>query len=262
MAIAFVSKDGNFRDTLVSCLMSGFDSSLDVARNNADDWLWISRSNRAIESSNGDDKLNDSDLSEVELNRRDLMNRVSEFEDILDKKCLLFYWINFDPDLMKSEISLSTDTESEGLNLENQVVNEFIDKLILRWNEYDNKVIARHDARMTKLLGKEIVEDAQTNSSRRYYDSQVGPITKFLVHYGYSNVENWDSICDSIKEIKAEYRELRNQDNKTSLLFKEFFKDEENFTFMDYLTRVRKLRRDLEYNSNAIGGEIIDGTGL
>lgn len=261
MAIAFVSKDGNFRDTLVGCLMSGFDSSLDVARNNADDWLWISRSNRAIET-NDKSGLDESEMSEAELSRSDLWKRVSEFEDILDKKCLLFHWINFDPKIMNSDISLSEDTDSEGLNLENKKVNEFVDKLIHRWQEYDAIADKIHDIKMTKLLGKDVVESAKAISITRYYDSQVGPITKFLVHHGYSDIENWESIRDSLKEIKAEYRLLKNLDTKTSELFKEFFKDEENFTFVDYLARVRKLRRDLEYNANTIGGEVIDGTGL
>ena len=233
----------DFKKILINCIMC-FDSDYETAVNRANDWLWLTKNNHKI----GEFDPDEDDIESV-LVFTDILNQISEFTDINDKKCMCYYLIVTNQS-NNGMIELRENLSQDELNLQNKEVNAFISNIRTRWNTYDQALLDSQNRMFEKILGSDIMEYLRLNAPAALSNIQIGPMNKQLIGHGFNNMSNWSEISKQLTDIKAAYRTQMN--NKEETVWNEFMKDK--LAYWEYKNKIPKLKDAIKSNLETLGG--------
>lgn len=242
----------DFKKVMEQCLENYNDNSQETRRMRVDDWLWITKSNRTINES---DDYSDEDYV-VKMDLSEVMNQVSNFVDIEDKKIYCLYLIMNSPELA-GDIRLSTELASESLNNDNAAVNTAIDAWSHTILRYDELIMNKQIEGLTKILGEDKVNEIKFNAKRALEIEGVSNLIHYLAR-DYENDESWPSIKENVTIVKGVYRErVRGKEqmifNSTSIA--------KTMTIDEFKLRAFKLRNTIKDNLTSEGVRL-SGTAL
>lgn len=252
MDINVVQNIKDFRTILFQNMLN-YDSSRDTANFNIAEWLWESKDNRVIGKDYGDQE---SDLELMSEGVDTVIDQISEFSDITNKKIMIYYMImNMEEkNLSPESLYLKTNTGIEAQDNDNMEVNEFIDRVIILWANYNNNEYQDQIKNLKLILGDELVEDIRKTAPKSLENKDVGPIKKQLDARGFTSRPEWvaNNLDKKLKDIKGRYRGRLS--DKAEKVF-EMTELVNTMTFKgDFLPKAQELKKTIQHNIEIEGG--------